>query len=341
MGIDKRTAENNASLIAQAIDRLENRISACLDGPSKAFWDEARSVVDKFKTHTPLFRADRQTLWQRHQAVCERYKAERKAHWDELARVSREKRRFIEYKIDQAHSIADGADGPDGINRARERLAQALEYMKDGWSGLNAMDRFAMGVTGSEGRLLKQDRALCWERWQKTRAAIDARRDALQRYEEARLRERIRPMSDVAAYGDPYEALRLIKAIQGALKTAYLSKMQRDLIRSDLDRYWQLASGRIRERKAEKARRHQQWRCDMQAHIARWTSENEKDERLIARLADQISNLQIELAGARTAEFADKVRGWIEEKYAIIQSAQGRIRVREEKIRSVTHQLNK
>ena len=73
----------------------------------------------------------------------------------------------------------------------------------------------------------------------------------------------------------------------------------------------------------------------------RWEKNIQNSENFISRLEEQIRDLEDKAANARTDDFADKVRGWIDEKEEKISEVRGQIRNWEDKIDSARRSLDK
>ena len=57
----------------------------------------------------------------------------------------------------------------------------------------------------------------------------------------------------------------------------------------------------------------------MESHIQRWENNIEKAEYTISKIEANIDKLEDMATNARTDEYADRVRGWIEENYQKIR----------------------
>lgn len=79
----------------------------------------------------------------------------------------------------------------------------------------------------------------------------------------------------------------------------------------------------------------------MEDHVERWTDLIQKNEGVSSRLEDQIDRLEVEARNARSDEYADRVRGWIEEKYQKIRDIRETNRELEERIRSVKSRMSR
>ena len=106
------------------------------------------------------------------------------------------------------------------------------------------------------------------------------------------------------------------------------------------------APAKISEKKAERTiireerqRKYVDWHERMEGHIQRWKINIEKAGRYISGLENQINRLEDEVSNARTDEYADRVRGWIEEKYQKIDDVKRQIQELEDKISSVKGKL--
>ena len=305
-------------------DRLDQEISALesrRDGQQyRDFWSYAKQISELFKSLQPLRREDRERLWGRFSTLCSSTKEQQAVTSEKRKMGSREKRAIIEGKIHDAYYAAKGSSSGEELSRARSLLAEALAWMKNGWAGFNMQTEFVQeAVFGNEGRLLREDREACWERWKEVNDAIQSRRQELYYLNYTQLREEAGDALHEASCGNPHEALSKVKSTQAHLKITEMSRPNRQAIRELLDSAWNTAIARIEEQRAEKTRKHTQWLSSCDERIERWTALIDKNEGVIARLEDQISHLEDMASSARTDDFADKVRGWIEEKYEKIR----------------------
>jgi chromosome segregation ATPase len=150
----------------------------------------------------------------------------------------------------------------------------------------------------------------------------------------------ISALSNLAAYGDPYDAQAAIKRIQSRIKVADLTREQRDSLRDALAVWWDRASERIASKRAEGARKHEAWRSQMGEKIDRLESLRSKNESVLRNLRDQITELNGQIAIARSADWADRARGWIHEKYEKISDIQSTNDDLERTIRDIKGRLN-
>lgn len=88
-------------------------------------------------------------------------------------------------------------------------------------------------------------------------------------------------------------------------------------------------------------KRHDEWRQQMESNIDRWENLIDKNENIIHRLEDQVSDLEYKARTARTDEFADVVRGWINEKLQKISDIRQTNSNIEGKISSVKNKITR
>jgi uncharacterized protein Yka (UPF0111/DUF47 family) len=135
------------------------------------------------------------------------------------------------------------------------------------------------------------------------------------------------------AHSDPREAKKRIQAANGEMKQKSMSREQYAEIHGILDRAWEAASYAVKQKQNE-------WRERMEGHIERWVSLSEKNDEVIKRLEEQVEHCEEMEANARTEEFAEQVRGWIEENLDKIRDIRETNRELEEKIESAKRKLS-
>lgn len=143
------------------------------------------------------------------------------------------------------------------------------------------------------------------------------------------------------------EASRLLNEALEMMKSGP-SESDTKLLKEDREILWGMwqeakeklryARQEIREQERKKYEERQMRRNEL---IQRWTDLVSKNEGVIARLQEQIDRLEDEVSNARSDEYADRVRGWIEEKYQKIRDINETNRELEDKIESVKSKMNK
>jgi acyl-CoA reductase-like NAD-dependent aldehyde dehydrogenase len=136
------------------------------------------------------------------------------------------------------------------------------------------------------------------------------------------------------AHGDPHAAKERIKRANVEMKQNPMNSEQYSAIRQMLDEAWEAATKTASEKQDE-------WRERMENHVERWTELYEKNEDVVAKLEQQIEECEEMESNAKSDDFAERVRGWIDEKMAKIRDIQRTNRELEEKIRSAKSKLSK
>jgi hypothetical protein len=329
-------ASENASTLEREIDRLINGHWHMMQRQYREFWDHARRITDQFKALKPLRKADRERLWERLSAQCEKTKRKQDEEFRARADGSRRKRELVEAKIREAGNYVGAADDPRGLGQAGDRLNEAMKWMKGGWESVGLADDM---LHISDGRLLKADREACWQLWVEVKEQQRRKRAELEDRAYAEFHRRASEALNTAHYGDPREAKGEVQAIQGDLRGTAMRDAQFSDIKRILQDAWKEASRRLKERYDEGQRQHQEWLADMRGHVERWSSILRKNEGVIARIEGDIANCEDMAANARTAEHADRVRGWIEEKYDKIRDIMATNSELEGRIRSVKSRI--
>ncbi len=336
----KAAAGSNANKIENEINSLKSVHINTFKRDYKGFWTHVREINGLFISLKPFTKEARQRLWERFSSICEDVK--RSGEDEKLKREvqSDEKRKGIKDLIQDARYKAKSANTREELEEAREMLKKAMTRMKDGWGGYNLATEFLSTVTGDAGILNNNDQQYCWEKWKEASDTINYRWQTLSELNYSDYNSEACEALGEANNGDPYEAQKKVKSAQARMKGKIMSRAGREDIFKTLDKAWHTASNKIRERKEEKAQKQAQWKDRMHSHIDRWESQVSKTVGLIDRIRGQIDDLEGKAAGARTPEFADTVRGWIQNKYDFINKLQDQIRGLEDNISSVKNKLD-
>lgn len=336
----RRASNKNIATIEWEINSLKSNYVNSFKEDYKGFWAQVRHINGLFKTLKPMDRDERQKLWEIFSAICEDTK--RRSSNESLKKASQSKGKLdgIRDLIKDAYFQAKGGTTREELTTAKEMLQQALARMKDGWGGYNLPTELVSSILGDDGILSKEDRDYCWAKWKEASDTINYRWNELSNlnYNEC-IKDAWNALSS-ANDGDPYEAQEKVKNLQSKMKGKLILKERREEIFGVLDRAWQAASNKIREKKEEKVKKQSEWRDRMHSHLQRWENQISNTETLIDRIRGQIDDLEGKASCARTAEFADRVRGWIQEKYDFINKLQDQIREIENKIGSVKDKLS-
>jgi hypothetical protein len=336
----------NASVLDGHLEELRHQSGTGLLSlkirPDREYFAHAREIAELFKSLKPLRQNDRERLWREFNDIRD---AVRK-RLEHLGHVSKQKRELVEGRIKEALGWANAAATKEDLQKADEILKIAIEWMKDGWAQFPGATEFFESIEGNEGILLEADRDACWKLWKEAKETLRYRRKDIQ---EASYRK-IRSAADSALYqaqnDNPHDALKEVKECGQALATSYMSKEQREEVRSVLDTAWKTAISRIEAHRGESRRKHLQWVArqeqwieQQESWIRKTTERIEGSHEFISRLESQIDDLREQIASARTEEHADRVRGWVEEKYDKIAEVNRQIEEAEDKIRDAQNRV--
>jgi hypothetical protein len=313
--------EENVNQLRKALHAAE----AHLQWPSvnlREFWTSVKGLNELLKVLTPVPSAERKSVRSELDGLCQKARNIRESQDND----SRIKREMVESKIADArvHAKGDAAD----LRKAKELLNEALEWMKNGWSGFNWTTQL---TSFSPGKMNRMDHDECWKQWREVNDAIRWKYRELSDSNYDRFRgESMEASGNVET--DPKLAKEQVKATQRRMRGAIMSKEQFEDIRRMLDDSWSRATDTTK-------RRHEEWRERKLGHIAKKRELIEQSEDLIARLEGQIEECREMEANARTDEHAERVRGWIQEKHEIIESKRRFIEELERQIHEISEQL--
>ena len=322
-------AKSNASAIGHEIESLKNGHWNLFKRQYREFWTHAKEISGMFKTMKPLLREDRERLWAKFNSICEEAKRTQEREKESRRIDSKQKRELVESKIKEAYYQAKGARSSSDLSQAKSLLNEALQWMKNGWGGFNVASQL---VSLSEGKLTREDRDQCWEKWKEANEVIKFRRQELWESNYNYFRSKASDALNTAHYGDPREAKSKVKDVHLKMKGTQMSKSQFQEIHDLLDDAWQKAKSRLQEK-------HEEWRDRTEGHIERWSDLIQKNEGVIFGIENDIDRCKEEERNARSSEHADRVRGWIEEKYQKINDIRATNRELEEKISSAKSKI--
>jgi hypothetical protein len=329
-------AKSNAGTIEYEIETLKNGHQNFFKRQYREFWTHAKEISGMFKTMKPLLREDRERLWAKFNSICEEVKRTQEREKVSRRIDSKQKRDLVESKIKEAYYQAKGARSSSDLSQAKSLLNEALQWMKNGWGGFNVATQL---TSLSEGKLTREDRDQCWEKWKEANEVIKFRRQEFWESNYNYFRSKASDALNMAHYDNPREVKSKVKDVQREIKGTQMSKPQFQKIHELLDDAWQKANSRLEEAYREGQRKHKEWHDRMEDHIERWRELIQKNEDVISRIEEQIDRCQDMERDARSPEFANTVRGWIEEKYRKISDIRETNRELEEKIRTVKSKI--
>jgi hypothetical protein len=285
-----------------------------------AFWRKAKEIAALFK-ESRLRRDEREELWARQSSICEQLRQIQSREREENAAKSHRLKGQIMSDLRDARLWIGGARTLADLTNARTHLSKAMEILK------------------SKG-LGREDHQECWESWNEMNTRLQDRRVEICAWSYDSFSSEVSALSNIAVYGDPYDAQAAIKRIQSRIKVADLTREQRDSLREWLAVWWDRASDRIASKRAEGERKSALWRSQMGEKIDRLGSLRSKNEAVMHNLREQITELAGQIAIARSAEWAERARGWIHEKYEKIADIQATNDDLERTIRDIKRRLD-
>ena len=249
----------NAEILRKEIESLKTSHQTLTGCNYKSFWNHVKEINHTFKTHKPLRKEDRQELWSTFQRIIDDTEHTQNQEYEKRKNDSRQKRELVEMKIMEAHNYARGATTKRDIFKAKDLLNEAMQRMKDGWSGFTVTTEI---FTFSEGKMNKADNDGCWEQWKTARDTLRYKQDSMCDLNFSEFKSEAYKAIDTARH-DPREAKNMVKQIQSDLRNTYMKKHQYEEVRTILDEAWRKAS-------AEQQQAHEAWRERMEGCIERW-----------------------------------------------------------------------
>lgn len=335
------SAAKNAATLESEIDDLNNGHWDMMRRQYREFFEHAKKISEMFKTLRPLTSSDRQKLWEKFNGICREVKQRQTSERESRLQDSKLKRDLVEGKIRESYFTACSASTRSEFDKAKYLLNQSLEWMKNGWGGFNVQTDLLNSMMGREGKMTKEDHDVCWEKWKDASEAFRLRKEEIWTQNYDHFRDKAYGALSEARSGNLKEAKESVKSVQKDLKGVMMKKEQFQSISELLEEAWAVASERLKERYEEGQRRHQEWLRKQEEFIERLSDAVSRKEELIERVEGQIDKLRDMENNARSDDFADKVRSWIEEKEDFIRSVRDDVQDIEQKIRDTRTQLER
>lgn len=324
----EQEAEQDAKALEAEIASLRDGHWDSFQRKYPEFWDHSRSIRQQFKTLRTLRHADRERLWKDLNWICEETRRKQESEWQNRIMRSTQEKELILSILNDAYYGAKASRDQQDFSEVEEKLRRALGQMKG--EGRN-----------HDQKMLREDHERCWERYQEARSALHFRREDLASRGYDDLRGKVADLERDAGSDDPHDVLHRIKLVQAEMREAILKKYQREDLRGGLNHAWERAVARMQERREEARGRHEAWVKGAEEKIERLEALREKNDGVIRSLESQVDTLEDQIRSAWNDEFADRARGWVEEKQQKIQDILATNRDLENKIREIHSQLSR
>ncbi len=129
--------------------------------------------------------------------------------------------------------------------------------MRSGWTdGFSAIEGF---FHTNDGKMKKEDLEDCWQQWNDVKERINSRRKEIFSNNYHNIKDDLNSISDLAVYGNPFEAIKRIKETRENVFSHPMSKENKELLLHSLDEWWRKAQERIQEKKKENERKQKEW----------------------------------------------------------------------------------
>jgi hypothetical protein len=327
------SARANTDQLEAVVAELESGLKR---NDYREFWNKVRVASDLFKGLKPTYREERDRLWRKFGDLCNHAKQQQDCERTQRANISSQKRELILSKIEEAYHQAKGARGGADLRDADQILQQALGWMKDGYSGFGIGTQF---FAANDGRMLKEHRNDCWNRWTEVKETIRARRAEICDFNYGHFKGEACDARGLARTY-PKDAKAKVRAVQSELKGATMDKWQFEEVREILNEAYNAASVAQEERHREWERKQQEWRSRMEEARSKKQGLIEKNRDFIQRLERQISDCDDMIRNARSSEHQSRVQGWIDEKTDKIRDIERFNRELEDQISEIDTKLN-
>jgi hypothetical protein len=247
-------AKQNAKTIASEIRDLST-IEVTSPDTFERYKNKSQRILDLFKNLKPILKEDRDNLWENFQQISNEHRRKQEERKKNRDYASSRKKEVVISTIREAKNYASG--DLDSLRKAEDLLKTANERMRSGWSdGFSAIEGF---FHTSDGKMKKEDLEYCWQQWNEAKEKINFRRKEIFSNNYHNIKDDLNPISDLAVYGNPFEAIKRIKETRGKVFSHPMSKESKESLLHSLDEWWRKAQERIQEKKKENERKQKEW----------------------------------------------------------------------------------
>ena len=280
-----------------------------------AFWTKAKEVSQVFRSVRIPHEA-RQRLWTKHHQLCETVKDLQSRDWESRTNRSSQNTDRVNSLIKEARPLSKWGEDLDSLRRANTFLDEARELLKNEF-------------------LLPKDRQACWTAWNEVKDQVRSRRQDIFGRNYDAIRSEIGDISNPVHYGDAYEALRMIQALQERIRDTELTKDQRQWLRAELQPMWTTAQSRLHRRREERAQKREEWRQRQESNRDRFQEILDRKEDAADRLRERIAELEEKIASAWNDDWAGRAQDRLDQLQGYLEETERDIRNIEEKIADI------
>ena len=323
----ERRARENAQRLEREIVSLRAEHLAGAHRDSRGFFEHERRIHALFKELSPLPAGDRHRLWSALTQAAAEVRRAQQDEWESRRYQSIEARETVEEKLRDAGGLAQGTQGTAGCRKAEALLNEVRALL-------------GSRLPDSPGQILiGPDRRACWDGWRQVRDALKLVRDRQQEDDYHLLAAPVAEVRECARSGDPREAIRRVKELQGRLGLADLRRGQFEDLRKRLSEAWQAAQARNTGLRQERSQHRDEWRARMEGHVARWRRTLEQKRGQREHLLQQVARLEGMEKSAPSEGFTAQVHGWLQETAERLRRTEESITELEERIRTTAKKL--
>lgn len=330
---DAAAADENARRIRDALSQFRSSSELLLQTPNfKECWNRASEIRSMLRELRPLRATVRQELSNELNAICDRLKHQQSELWEKRRLESEQTRDHFLSDLRSIGFGVQGAESRDDVLKADAETKRIRERL---------VDRHPFSPSQ---KMLREDRDRCWEQLHEVEQSLGFRRRWLQDLDYGRLSGPIAAVKADAGRDDPFEVFGRIKELQAQLRDAYLTKIQREELRSDLQQAWDHAALRADEKRQERKRRHEEYLNRKRERRLKLEQSLEMFEEMIERKRGVIDRLRANVQKNQdreiwNEEFRAKVDEWIADDEEKIASIEVDIAEIEGKLRNIRERL--
>ncbi len=280
-------ADHIALQLHDAISRLEEHAWALpIDRFGQTFWPQVRELNQRVRTAPAIKLDDKLALQRRMNELCQRARQ----HHKSLHQRANQEREELCDAIGLAREALDGKPSLADVHQVRADLAALRERLRS-----------------VESLLRRTDRQQIWHAWQQTNQLAWSRLNELWQSNERILIALLDEAQEWLASGETRAAKERIKAFHLAASSHECAHQRLRALRARASTLWEEANAHAREK-------HEAYLIHARKRLDSWKVTRERNSRLVADIAHEISKLEQQAGHASTDVAAAMARGQIAER---------------------------